>query len=162
MKSKYRIDTLKAVVSTATLLFCFTISISMIIIQRMGSAAVFFFIGLLFLKPIITYGAIITVEPSGIRCSILSKTLKSFSWDEIAEVGIAGTKIFNKKDSKRAGTLYIYISKESLTEEGRFDMMLDWPPKDIIFLTYSKQRLDAIQMIFSSKIQTYNTGDFRL
>ncbi len=163
MKRQYRIDTFKAAVSLATVLFSFTISASLIIIHRFGSAAVFFLIGFIFIRPMLTYGATISVEQSGIRCFILRKTLRFFSWDEIAEVGVAGTKIFHKKDTKKTGTLYIYISKVALTDEDRFDMMLNWPPKkDVIFLTYSKQRLDAIQMLFSNKIQTYNAGDIRL
>lgn len=161
MKKKYRIDTFKAVVSTATVLFSFAIGVSLIIIQRFGSAAVFFLIGLIFLKPMLTYAATITVEQSGIRRSILWKTLSFFTWDEIAEVGVVGTNLFHKKDSKKTGTLYIYISKVALTDEERFDMMLHWPLKGIFFLTYSKQRLNAIQMLYSNVIQTFNAGDLR-
>lgn len=162
MKNKFRIDNFKAGVSIATLLFCSLISVSQIIIHRFGSAAVFFLVGLIFIKPILTYGATISVDQSGIRCHFLSKTLKNFTWDEVAEVGVAGTRIFAKKASKNPGTIYLYISKSTMTDEDRFDMMLNWPKKDIIFLTYSKQRLDAIQMRFSNKIQTYNAGDIRL
>ncbi|MDF2510749.1 MAG: hypothetical protein K0S04_615 [Herbinix sp.] len=162
MKKKYRIDTLKASVSTATVLFCFTIFVSLIIIHRFGSAAVFFLIGLIFIRPMLIYGTTISVEASGIRSFFLWKTLKFLSWEEITEVGVAGTRIFHKKDTKKTGTLYIYISKVALTDEDRFNMMLNFPPKDIIFLTYSKQRLDAIQMLFSNKIQTYNAGDLHI
>ena len=163
MKKTYRIDAFKAVVSFATVLFCFTIFVTLIIIHRFGSAAVFFLIGLLFINPLLAYGARIAVEPTGIRYLLLWKTIRFFRWEEIAEVGIAGTRVLRKKDSKNLGTLYIYISKTALTEDERFDMMLNWPPKkDTLFLTYSKQRLDAIQMLFSNKIQTFNAGDIRI
>ncbi len=161
MKKNYRIDSLKAAVSCGTLLFSFTIGVCLIIIHRFGSAAIFFLIGLIFLKPMLTFGAKVSVDQTGIRAYIPWKTLRFFSWNEIAEVGVAGTKIIKRKDSKKTGTLYIYISKVALTDEDRFDMMLNWPPKDVIFLTYSKQRLDAIQMLFSNKIKTYNAGDLR-
>lgn len=163
MKKTYRIDAFKAAVSFSTVLFCFTIFVSLIIIHRFGSAAVFFLIGLLFIRPLLVYGARIEVEPAGIRCFHPWKTINFYRWEEIAEVGVAGTRVFRKKDSKNTGTLYIYITKSTLTDEGRFDMMLNWPPKkDILFLTYSKQRLDAIQMLFSNKIQTFNAGDVRI
>ncbi len=163
MKKTYRIDAFKAVVSFATVLFCFTIFVTLIMIHRFGSAAVFFLIGLLFIRPLLAYGARVVVEPTGIRRIIPWKTINFYHWEEIAEVGIAGTRVFRKKDSKNPGTLYIYISKTALTDDERFKMMLNWPPKkDIIFLTYSKQRLDAIQMLFSNKIQTFNAGDIRI
>lgn len=162
MKNKYRIDSLKAAASIFTLLLCSILSVSLITIQRFGSAAVFFLIGLIFVKPLLTYGATISVEQSGIRCLFLTKTLNYFSWDEINEVGIAGTRIFSKNNLKKTGTLYLYISKVAMTDEERFDMMLNWPSKDILFLTYSKERLDAIQLRFSNKIQTYNAGDLRI
>jgi len=159
MKKTYYADTFKAAVSAATVLFSFTIGVCLLTIQRFGSAAIFFLIGLLFLWPILIYGARVSVEQSGIRCFLPWKTLRSFNWDEIAEVGVSGTKIIKTNQSKNTGTLYIYISKAALTDEERFDMMLNWPPKDKIFLTYSRERLDTIQMLFGSKIQTYNAGE---
>ena len=162
MKKTYLVDTFKAAVSMATALFSLTIVISLIFIHRFGSAAVFFLIGLIFIKPMLTYGAFVSVDQTGIRLSLPWKTLQSFTWDEVAEVGVAGTKLFSRKDSKNTGSLYIYISDTAFTDEERFDMMLNWPPKNMIFLTYSKQRLDQIQMRFSNKIQTYNAGDIRL
>lgn len=159
MKKTYLVDTFKAVVSIATVLFSLTIVFSLIIIHRLGSAAVFLLVGLLFLKPMLTYAASVCVDQTGIRCFLPWKTLKTFTWDEIGEVGVAGTKLFTGKNSKNTGALYIYVSKTAFTDEDRFDMMLHWPPKDLIYLTYSKQRLDEIQMRFSNKIQTYNAGD---
>jgi hypothetical protein len=159
MKKIYLVDTFKAAVSIATVLFSFTIVISLIFLHRFGSAAVFFLIGLLFIKPVLTYAALVSVDQTGIRCYLPWKTVQSFTWDEIAEVGVAGTKLFTRKDSKNTGTLYIYSSKTTLTDDDRFDMMLHWPPKNLIYLTYSKQRLDEIQMRYSNKIQTYNAGD---
>ncbi|MDK2968053.1 MULTISPECIES: hypothetical protein [Lacrimispora] len=162
MKKSYLVDTFKAAVSIATVLFSLTIVISLIIIHRFGSAAVFFLIGLIFIKPVFTYAAFVSVDQTGIRLFLPWKTLQCFTWSEIAEVGVAGTRLFTKKESKNAGSLYIYISKTTLTDDDRFDMMLHWPPKNQIFLTYSKQRLDEIQMRFSNKIQTYNAGDIHL
>lgn len=159
MKKKYLIDTFKAAVCIATVLFTLTIVISLVVIHRFGSAAAFFLIGLIFIKPSLTYGAAVSVDQTGIRCFLPWKTLNYFTWNEVAEVGVAGTRLFTRKDAKNTGSLYIYISKTALTDEDRFDMMLNWPPKNLIFLTYSKQRLDEIQMRFSNKIQTYNAGD---
>lgn len=159
MKKTYLVDTFKAAVSIATVLFSLMIVISLIILSRLGSAAVFFLIGLLFVKPMLTYAASVCVDQTGVRCFLPWKTLQSYTWDEVGEVGVAGTRLFTRKDSKNTGSLYIYISKTALTDEDRFDMMLHWPPKDLIYLTYSKQRLDEIQMRFSNKIQTYNAGD---
>lgn len=159
MKKTYLVDTFKAAVSIATVLFSLMIVLSLIILSRLGSAAVFFLIGLLFVKPVLTYAASVRVDQAGVRSFLPWKTLQSYTWDEVGEVGVAGTKLFTRKDSKNTGSLYIYISKTALTDEDRFDMMLHWPPKDRVYLTYSKQRLDEIQMRFSNRIQTYNAGD---
>jgi len=159
MKKTYLVDPFKAAVSIATVLFSLMIVISLIIIHRLGSAAVFLLVGLLFVKPMLTYAASVCVDQEGIRCFLPRKALKTFTWDEIEEVGVAGTKLFTRKDSGNTGSLYIYVSKTAFTDEDRFDMMLHWPPKDLIYLTYSKQRLDEIQMRFSRKIQTYNAGE---
>ena len=158
MKKTYLVDTFKAAVSIATVLFSLMIVLSLITLSRPGSAAVFFLIGLLFVKPVLTYAASVCIDQAGVRSFLPWKTLQSYTWDEVGEVGVAGTKLFTRKDSKNTGSLYIYISKTVLTDEDRFDMMLQWPPKDLIYLTYSKQRLDEIQMRFSNKIQTYNAG----
>ena len=162
MKKTYLVDTFKAAVSIATILFSLIIVISLIILHRFGSAAAFFLVGLVFIKPMLTYGASVSVDQTGVRCFLPWKTLQAFTWDEIGEVGVAGTKLFTRKDAKNTGALYIYLSKTAFTDEERFDLMLNWPPKNLIFLTYSKQRLDEIQMRFSNKIQTYNAGDIHL
>ena len=46
-----------------------------------------------------------------------------------------------------------------MTEEQRFDMMLNWPPREQLFFLYTEQRINAVQLLWSGEIQTYNSGD---
>lgn len=158
----FRVDSLRFWAAAGTSLISFILGITLIIIERYGSALLFFVIFLLFLPIIRIYGAAVTVDEEGIRSSFLGKPLLQMKWDEIQEIGVAGSKLFNNRNGKKTGTVYIYISRQTMTEDERFNMMLKFPPKDKIYFEYSKEAVLAVQMRWSSKIQTYNSGDIRI
>ncbi|MBO4716950.1 MAG: hypothetical protein J5599_03560 [Spirochaetales bacterium] len=88
---------------------------------------------------------------------ILGKT-RTYSWEEIKEVGVIGTKVFPKTSSNKGGRKYIYFSPEELDEDSRFDLAFKWPPK-IPFTSYSKAKLDAVQLIWRKPLANYNAPD---
>lgn len=157
----FRADSLRFWAASATSLVSLILGISLITTGRYGSAVFFFIICLLFLPIIRIYGTTITIDEEGINSSFLKKPILQMKWNEIQEIGVAGSKLFNNRGGEKPGTVYIYVSKTLMTEEERFDMMLKFPPKDKIYFEYSKQAIFAVQMRFSSKIQTYNSGDIR-
>ena len=63
-------------------------------------------------------------------------------WEDIREIGVCGLKISLKNRERRGqrhpGTLFLYVSPEELDEDGRFGMILKWPPKDKIYLKYER------------------------
>jgi len=87
---------------------------------------------------------------------ILGKA-RSYSWEEIKEVGVIGTKVFPKTSSNKGGRKYIYFSPEELDEDSRFYLAFKWPPK-IPFTSYSKAKLDAVQLIWRKPLAFYNAS----
>lgn len=155
----------KFIVNPILCAFCAVISIFsatmiyiMIIIERFGSAAIFGVMAVVFLCTAVYFGNVISVDHNGIRKYVLGIPLKHILWSEIEEIGICGTKVFNKGNPKKVGTIYIYFSTRKLDENAHFKMILEWPPKDMYFVLYNQARLTAIQTLWSSRIETYNVG----
>ena len=162
MEKKYFVNPIEFTAAISTVAIAAVIACCLLYIRRPVSALVFFVIALLFFKVSLTAGAIITINPNGINRSVLGKVRNTFTWDEISEVGVAGSRIFNKGNKEKSGTLYIYFSKTPMTDEERFQMMLKWPPKDKIYLEHDKYRMDFIQTMYGKKVQTYNTGSLKI
>ena len=85
------------------------------------------------------------IDEKGVRNRFLGRTYHDIPWDEIREVGIANMKILNNRQKKKVGELYLYFSKDTMTEEERLGMCLHWPPDDIRYMRYSVSRLKAVQ-----------------
>ena len=162
MEKKYFVNPIEFTAAISTVAAAAVIACSLLYIRRPVSALVFFAIALLFFKVSFTAGAIITINPNGITRSVLGKVRNTFTCVEISEVGVAGSRIFNKGNKEKSGTLYIYFSKTPMTDEERFQMMLKWPPKDKIYLEHDKYRMDFIQTMYGKKVQTYNTGSLKI
>ena len=81
---------------------------------------------------------------------------------ESAETGAAGSKILNKGNPNKTGTVYIYFSPTALDDNERFDMMLKWPPKDKLYLRYSEARLNFIKTGCGMDIVGYNIGKLKI
>lgn len=138
--------------------------------------------GVLFLLVAGLYGRIVHLNPSGVRWTLLGKVMRAYSWEQIEEVGVVGTNVLNgggepaakapgppgedgkeKRDDpgkrSRIGTPYIYFSERALTEEQRFALALKWPPKGMIFLRFSPERVAQVQSISQRYVEHYNTGN---
>ena len=107
------------------------------------------------------YGSVIHLSAEGVRKEFLMIPIKTYSWDQIREVGVVGTRIFNGNGkNKKPGRRYIYFSPEELDEESRFQMTLEWPPRNgILYCVYSRYHIDEVQFFWAKPIAKYNAGD---
>lgn len=159
--SIYRVNLFKFAVAAGTCAVSLALALCLLLaLSRPGSAAIFLAIALLFFLVASTYGARIRISDEGAeRVSLLGRVTKRLAWADIHEVGVGGTSVFRKDDRKHPGTLYIYLSEKPLTEAERFDLMLKFPPRNMLYCTYSRQRMEAIQLRYSGKIETFHAGD---
>ncbi len=153
MEKKFIIDPYKFWIALATIALC--VLLSAVIVFAVGD-----FYGLLFLIPVIPfvyvaylYGGIISVSPDKIIVKRL-KTEKVITWDELRELGVVNTKLFSgAADTKRNKYMYIYFSKDQLSDDERFKMALEWPPKKQDYLFLTKDRIDYIRPLWNKDIK---------
>lgn len=159
MNMQYFVSPFKLAVAACTSIFSFIIAGVQIYLGEGLAAILFLTIAILFLAVAAINGSVVAFSPSGVQKKLVFFTLSSLSWPDIKEVGVVGTRVFNGHHSERTGTRYIYFSTSSLSEEERFSLALKWPPKKMIYLQYSKARLETIQFLWEKRIDTYNAGD---
>lgn len=158
MKEKqYLVNPLNLAAALCTAAASLILAATFIYIGSLFPALIFFIIAAVFLIVATYSAAIISVSEEGVtRKGILGRKIH-FPWDEIQETGVAGTRLFPQSDKGKAGTLYIYFSKEEMNDRQRFDMMLHWPPKDKIYLQYTAHRANDILIWWSKPFMKYNT-----
>lgn len=123
------------------------------------AAAVFAAVAAVFVYVSVLYGSTLTLDEAGLRRSFFGLRLHTVPWSAIAEVGVVGLKVFNNNDPKRTGTLYLYFSPRALDKDSRFKLALEWPPRDMLYLCYTKDRAAAVRALWSGPIKTFNAGD---
>lgn len=106
-------------------------------------------------------GATVRIDSDGVSRRILWFPAQACRWDEMKEVGVFGTKLFNRRNPSKTGTLYLYVSKQNMTDDQRFQMVLRWPPKQIYFAFHSAD-LELIRRFWPRDIVGYNVGDLVL
>lgn len=153
------INPLKFFVALLTAIVSLAIAIAMLYLHHYVPALIFIAISVTFFITSSYSGARIEVNRDSVtRISIFRKRT-TFSWSEIKEVGVAGSKIFLKGERNKPGTLYIYFSKKELNDDERFDMMLKWPPKDVLYLEYTDTIAKYILPFWGRPFVEYNTGN---
>ena len=158
MKNRYFVNILKMVVGLTTGLFCAVIAVTLLCMNMTWEWIPFLIIAAIFLVVGLNFASVVSIEEDGIRRSLLGRTLKFLPWDRVREVGVTGTKVFGNTE-KHTGTRYIYISPRMLSEDDQFNMILQWPPKEQIYLEYSPRALQCVQMHWSEKVKTYRAGE---
>lgn len=162
MEQKYFVNPREFIVSAATAIGSAIIAGICIMLGRYFSALIFAAIALIFLKMTLDAGARLSVGQTGITRRLFGKVTHQISWEEVAEVGIAGSKVFNKGNPSKTGTVYIYFSQEPMDDQERFNMMLKWPPKNKLYLSYNKSRLDFVKTVSGKEITGYNIGKLKV
>ncbi|MCQ2557840.1 MAG: hypothetical protein MJ135_01860 [Oscillospiraceae bacterium] len=159
MKNEFYVNKVRAIVcaigSVATLVPCIT---CLWYGELFGTAVLA--IGFLwFFVQVLFSGAKVKVDEKGVTKSLLGKELMHQSWSEIGEVGAVGLKVFQKDVREvRPGTIYMYFSPEKLNNQKRFELALKFPPKNMIYMRYDKERDKVVQSIWPDRIIGYNTG----
>jgi len=163
MKHRFMVNPILCTVSgVVSFVFLLLGSIMAFSLKRPLSAVIFFAFGLLFLGVAIHFGAILTVDKTGIVRTVLGIRRKELPWTDVREVGVAGTRVVKDPKSKMVGTLYIYFSEEAFDKDSRFQYMLKWPHWNHCYMLFSHKRILAIQMIWDRKIEMFNAGDLTL
>lgn len=119
-------------------------------------------VAVLFAALFIRYGSALTINETGIALQFLWLQRRFVPWSEIREVGIIGENVFNRGKRKKTGTLYLYFSPEKLDDKARFTLGMEWPPRQMLYLRYTEDRLAQIQSYWSDEIALYNVGDLIL
>ncbi len=159
MEYRYRVQTFKYLISAATAAAALIITIVMCYLSEWLGVLLFFVIVVLFGWFTISNGAVIIVAKDEIRKTFWGITLSRVSWAMVQEVGVVGTKIFKASDTKLQGERYIYLSPKKLDENERFQLALKWPPRNMVYFYYTKERMDQIQLIWDNVVDSYNAGD---
>lgn len=162
IRSDFCIHPERFAVCVFTVLASLILGITFLTLKNWLGACVMFTIGALFVWQGYVYGPWVSITCEGIRKHIFGWTLKQVRWDEIKEVGVVGTKVFNKLTPDKTGPMYIYFSPKEMTTEERFRLALNFPPKDMLFLFHNKEREDLVQNLWSTKLIGYNTGKLNL
>ncbi len=158
-RKTYIISPLKAIVSATTSIVSIVLMCTFLYLSATIPALVFLAIALLFAIIAINSAAKLSIDEEGVFKKTLFRKDRSLRWDEIQEVGIAGSKLFPKSDKGKPGQLYIYFSKTHLTDQERFDMMLKWPPRDKLFMQYTDKRAENILLLWEKPFVEYNTRE---
>lgn len=158
-KVSFIVNPLISAACIAVVLLCAIVAVILTNLKDFIAALVFFIVAVIYFIVGINYFSFVSFDKNGVTLSVLGIKRRFFTWNEIAEAGVAGSKIFNKEKKKKTGTLYLYFSKEKMTENERFDMMLKFPPKDKIYLCYTEKRLKDIRWFFDGKLAYFNIGD---
>lgn len=104
------------------------------------------------------WAAIIEISSDRVRLSFPGRKRIVLTSEEIEEVGIVEILPTNKrlKIRKNHGFRYIYFSPLSMDNEARFNLCLQWPPRDIPCIAYSEKALEAAKKLYSGEIVLYN------
>lgn len=162
MERKFIVNPLQCVAAWISAAFLGLLAGTMVYIHRPGSALIFLALAVVFAVIGALGGACIHLDKTGVHKTLFGVAVRTLRWDEIAEVGVAGTRVFNRIHPEKTGSLYIYFSPVSMNENERFQMMLKWPPKDKLYLIYDAKRFHAVQTFWNQTVETYNTGNLHL
>lgn len=161
MSKNITVDPVKCVL-LALFAGCFLISaLALMTVGSRIAALLCLALAFVYLAGAAANAAVVHVDEQGISRRLLWFPPKSYRWDELHEVGVFGTKLFNRRDPSKVGTLYLYVSKEPLTDDQRFNMVLRWHFKQIYF-AFQPSLLTLIRRFWGGKIVGYNVGDLVL
>ena len=159
MTSKFQVHTFKYLIAAGTAIVSLGVAALMFYLHEWRGVAMFLLVSLLFGGIAVMYGAVITINNDEIRMSFWGIPMRENNWRDIKEVGVIGTNIFRAEKGKNVGNRYIYFSTERLDEDERFKMAMKWPPRKMIYLFYTRERMGQIQLIWDNEITSYNAGD---
>lgn len=155
---KIMVNKTKAILAGFVLIFAGGFGIYYLFHSMYPAAPVFLGVTVIFGYLFYKNASIITVTSDFISQSFLGMKRKKVNWSEIRELGLIGENVFSKKE-KTTGEKYIYFSPVEMNKDERFQMIVKWPPKDKLYMQYSKNALEYTQAIWGKELRTYNVKD---
>lgn len=157
-KTKYMVNSTLLLFSLVYVGFLLAIGISLFTIERPLSGVIFSLLSLPFLVMTFRYGSVVRFDDEKLELYFLFWKRREMKWSDVKEVTVAGSKVLNRNNPKKCGTIYMVFSSEEMDDEERFQMMFAWPPKDKIYIKFTKELLYSIQWHYSKPVARYNIG----
>jgi len=157
-RKKYFVNNVMFIFGLSYFAVLAAVAIALFTIDRPVSAAIFLAIALGFGFIIFRYGSTVEFGEDGVTLRFLGITRRNVRWKDLKDVCVCGTKVLNRMNRERTGTIYMIFSDKHIPENKLMDMMLKWPPKGKIYLKFTRDRLLALQMHWSKPVQKFNIG----
>lgn len=158
MSIYYRIDPVKSGIALFTCVFSLIMLGTMCYLGEWAGAIAFILIFGVFARMLAIYGGRIKIDELGVHAIFLNKK-RSVLWQELKEVTVIGADPFKPHNSKRTGSRYLCFFPEMLSDQEKFKLALEWPPKDYLYLAYTKERLEVVRRFWQQEVGSYNGGN---
>lgn len=140
-------------------LFLLAVGITLFHIERLLAGVIFSVLSIPFIYLSFLNGSVVSITSDYIVLKFLGLERYKMKWTDIAEVDVMGLRLFNQgKDKKKCGSLYLVFSSKHMDDDMRFKLIMNWPPKNEIYLRFTKERLFYIQSYWIEPVQKYNVG----
>ncbi|MBR6085781.1 MAG: hypothetical protein IKP61_09255 [Spirochaetales bacterium] len=155
---KHLVNNVMFIVGVSYFVVLVAVSIALLTISRPVSALIFFLIALPFVLLAFRYGSTVTFDENGVNLRFLGIKRNQIRWKDLKDVCVCGTRVLNRINRNKCGTIYMIFTDKHIPENKLLDMMLKWPPKGKIYLKFTKDRLLEVQMHWSRPVQKFNIG----
>ena len=148
---RFFINPIKAGISLAAasvFLFLFVLSCQS---RKTVPMTLYFVLLVIYIGMTFYYTILLEIDEKGVRNRFLFWTCSEAAWSEIREVGVANMRVMKNAERKKVGELYLYFSKEVMSEKEHFEMCLHWPPKGKPYMRFSVKRLKKVQKYWEEK-----------
>lgn len=160
MKMNYVVNKYKLVIAALCCVVFAAVTVLLFLWKARLLACIPLILCIVYCVVAIQNGSVVRVDAGGVSHRFPKRGL-SMDWEEIGEVGVAGLRVLNSEGKRYTGTRYIYVSKKPMSEEERFHMCLNWPPKDVLYFRFSYKRIAAVQALWGKEIVMFNTGNLQ-
>ena len=158
---KYIVSTPKAVISGLSTAFFWGYALLYVTQQSWGAFLLFGTLGLVFFRQLIINASYVEADKVRICLKFAGIQRKQLLWADIRELGVIGESVFSraKKGKRKSGEKFIYISPIERNTDERFQMIVNWPPKDGVYLEYTPQALENLQYLWKGPAKYYNVEE---
>ena len=148
----------KAILSAAVVIFFGGYGVFYLANHLLLQAIVFLAIAIAFGFVLFLSASFVSIDREAVRLAFLGLKRKELLWSDIRELGLIGEDVFSRS-KKKSGHKYIYFSPYEMNPDERFQMIVKWPPKDMIYTEYSERSLEYCMSIWGKQLKTYNVED---
>lgn len=158
---KHIVSTPKAVISGLSTAFFWGYALLYAAQQSWGAFLLFGVLGLVFFRQFVINASYVEADKNCICLRFAGIRRKQLLWTEVRELGVIGESVFSraKKGKRKSGEKFIYISSVKRTTDERFQMIVNWPLKDGVYMEYTPQALERLQYLWNGPAKFYNVED---